>query len=72
MDCRMPGSSVHEIIQATILEWVAIPFSKGSPQPRNQTWVSCSEGGFFTVWATREACESENEVMSDSLRPHGL
>ena len=38
-----------------ILEWVAYPFSCGSPRPWNQTRVSCSEGGFFTSWATREA-----------------
>ena len=39
MDCSPPGSSVHEILQARILEWVAIPFSRGSSQPRDQTWV---------------------------------
>ena len=37
MDCSLPGSSVHGISQARILEWVAIPFSRGSPQPRDQT-----------------------------------
>ena len=55
MDCSQPGSSVHGIFQARILEWVAIPFSRGSSQPRNQTWVSHISGRFFTVWATREA-----------------
>ena len=54
-DCSPPGSSVHEISQARILEWVAISFSRGSSQPRDQTWVSCIAGRFFTVWATREA-----------------
>ena len=49
-----PGSSVHGILQARILEWVAIPFSKGSFRPRDQTQVSCMEGRFFIVWATRE------------------
>ena len=39
-DCSPPGSSVHEILQARILEWVAIPFSRGSSQPRDQTQVS--------------------------------
>ena len=48
MDCSLPGSSVHGILQARILEWVAYPFSRGSSQPRNQTWVSCIAGGFFT------------------------
>ena len=50
----LPGSSVHGIFQARILEWVAIPFSRGSSWPRDQTWVSCIAGGFFTVWASRE------------------
>ena len=50
-----PGSSVHRILQASILEWVAMPFSWGSSRPRDQTWVSCIAGRFFTIWATREA-----------------
>ena len=45
----LPGSSVHGILQARILEWVAIPFSTGSSQPREWTWVSCIAGKFFTV-----------------------
>ena len=40
MDCSLPGSSVHGILQARILEWVAVPSSRGSYQPRNQTQVS--------------------------------
>ena len=40
MDCSPPGSSVHEILQARILEWVSMPSSKGSSQPRDRTWVS--------------------------------
>ena len=51
-DCSPPGSSVHEILQARILEWVVIPFSRGSSQPWGQTWVSCITGRFFTIWAT--------------------
>ena len=47
--------SVHGILQARILEWVAMPSSRGSFQPRNRTGVSCIAGGFFTSWATREA-----------------
>ena len=54
MDCSLPGSSVHGIFQATILEWIAIPFSRGSSQPRGQTWVSCTASRLFTIWATRE------------------
>ena len=42
-------------LQARILEWAAFPFSRGSSQPRDQTQVSCTAGGFFTSWATREA-----------------
>ena len=54
MGCSPPSSSVHGIFQA-ILEWAAIPFSWGSSQPRDWTWVSCIAGRFFIVWATREA-----------------
>ena len=54
MDCGPPGSSVHGILQARILEWVAILSSRGSSQPRNRTPVSCIAGRFFTLWATRE------------------
>ena len=54
MDCSPPGSSVHRILQARALEWVAISFSRGSFQPRNQTWVSCIAGRFLTDWAMRE------------------
>ena len=49
MDCSLPGSSVHGILQARILEWVAIPFSRGSSQPKDQAWVSCIAGRFFTI-----------------------
>ena len=48
MGCSPPGSSVHGILQAGILEWVAIPFSRGSSWPRDWPWVSCLTGGFFT------------------------
>ena len=54
MDCSPPGSPVHEIFQARILEWVAISFARGSSQPRDQTRVSCTAGRFFTDWDTRE------------------
>ena len=48
MDCSPPGFSVHGILQASTLEWVAISFSKASSQPRDQTWLTCTAGGFFT------------------------
>ena len=70
MDCSPPGSSVHGIFQARILEWVAIFFSRGSSWPKDWTWVSCTAGRFFAIWATRaakaedggrgEACPSPN------------
>ena len=52
---RLPGFSVHGILQTRILEWVAVPFSRGSSQPRDWTQVSRIAGRFFTIWATREA-----------------
>ena len=56
--CSPLGSSVHRILQArilqVILEWAAIPFSRGSSWPRNWTCISCIAGRFFTIWATRE------------------
>ena len=55
MDCSLPGSSVNGILQARILEWVAISFSKGSSQPRNWTQVPHIAGRFFTDRAMREA-----------------
>ena len=54
MDYSRPGSSGHGILQARILECVAISFSRGTSQPRDRTWVACIVGRRFTVWATRE------------------
>ena len=53
--CSPPGSSIHWIFWARILERVAIPFCRGSFQPRDWTHVSRIAGIFFTIWATREA-----------------
>ena len=55
MDWSPPGFSIHWILQARMLEWVAISSSRGSFQPRDWTWVSHVAGRFFTIWATREA-----------------
>ena len=55
MDGRQPGSSIHGILQARKLEWVATAFLRGSSQPRDQTQVSRIAGRRFTPWATREA-----------------
>ena len=49
MDCSPPGFSVHGIFQARLLEWVAISFSRGLSQPRDQTWVSHTAGRHFTI-----------------------
>ena len=49
MVCSPAGSSVHGILQARILEWVAMPFSRGSSPPRDQTLASCVAGRFFTI-----------------------
>ena len=54
MDCSPPGSSVHGIPQARILEWVAISFSRESSRPRHRTRVSRIAGRRFNLWATRE------------------
>ena len=53
--CNPIDYTVHGILQARILEWVAFSFSRGSSQPRDQTQVSHMAGRFFTSWATREA-----------------
>ena len=52
MDCSLPGSSLHGILQARILDWGAIFTSRGSSQPRDWTQVSCIAGRFFIIWAT--------------------
>ena len=72
MDCSPPGSSVHEIFQARILEWVAISSSRGSSQPRDPThvccigrWVLYHQSHLMYIYVSRS-------VVSDSLRPHGL
>ena len=54
-DYNPPGSFIHGIFQARILDWIAISFSRRSSQPRDQTWVSHIAGRFFTIWATKEA-----------------
>ena len=52
VNCSPPGSSVHRVLQTRKQEWVAIPFSRGSSQPRDWICVSCIAAGFFTIWAT--------------------
>ena len=60
MDCSPPASPVHRILQARRLEWVAISFSGGSSQPRDQTQVLHIMGRFFTFWTTKEAQRGRN------------
>ena len=55
MDCSPPDFSVYRIFQTKILEWIAIPFSRGSSQFRSLTQVSCIAGRFLTIGATKEA-----------------
>ena len=68
MDCSPPGSSVHRILQARILEWVASSFSRGSSRPRDLTQVSRIAGRRFNLWATREA----NTYVYVRLKPQIL
>ena len=70
MNCSQSGFTTHAILQARIQEWVAIFFSAGSSWPRDQSWVSCIVGGFFTIWATREALEISSalkEILSFNI-----
>ena len=62
MDCSLPGSSVHGIFQARILEWVAISFSRGSYQPRDQTHI-CSGRQILYHWTTWEAHTILNDIL---------
>ena len=64
-DFSPPGSSVHGILQAGILEWVAISFSRKSSQPRDRTWVSCIAGRCFTNCVTREYLRDKEETEKD-------
>ena len=64
MNSSLLGSSIHRIIQARILESVAIPFSRGSSQPRDRTLIFYIAGRFFTIWVTREI-----KLASSSIGP---
>ena len=73
VDYSLPGSSVHGILQARLLEWVAIPFSRESPQLRDWTQLSCMAGRFFTIWAIRKPAvtwETPAELLLVSLHKH--
>ena len=80
MDCSPPGSSVHGILQASILEWVTMPSSRGSSQPRDQTRVSLMSpaltGRFFATSTTWEApiyqhyCQMSSSIQKTKRVPH--
>ena len=74
--CNAMDYTVHGILQAIILAWIAFPFSRGSFQPRDQTQVSRTAGGFFTSWTSRAANVFQNEIHhklcpSSRLLPFG-
>ena len=84
MDCSPPGSSVHGILQARILEWVAISFSRGSSRPKDWTHVSCLSRQILYNWATQKPSEHQkhkfmwkrsgirasNKLTFSTLAPH--
>ena len=82
VDCSPRGSSVHGILQARVLEWVAISFSRGSSRPRDRTPVSWIAGRCFNLWAIsiclfqtndpEEPCMHARSVVSNSLWSHEL
>ena len=65
MDCSLPGSSIHGIFLARILEWVAIPFSRGSSWPRDWTHVSCIAGRFFTTELPGKPSRHVEDISQD-------
>ena len=74
MDCNPPGSSVHGVLQARILEWVAMPSSRRSSRPRGWSQISCTASRCFTFWATREAqwsaCSTDDLHLNGTWFPH--
>ena len=70
MDCSPPGSFVHGVLQTELLEWVAVPFSRGSSRPRGQTLVSCvscTASGLFTHSISWEAWGLWQRLMDKDL-----
>ena len=65
MDCNPPGFSVHEILQARILEWVVMPFSRGSFWPRDRTGVSSIARRFFTGDKHRQCIKKQRHYFAD-------
>ena len=67
MDCSLPGSSLHGILQARVLEWVATSFSRGSSQPRDRTQISHIPGRCFNLWATYTPVKKPNTWLANFL-----
>ena len=67
-DCSLPGSSVQGILQARILEWFAISFSRGSSLSRDQIWISCIADRFFTTQGCRAPYFSRQHGLSSTFR----
>ena len=67
MDCILPGSSVHGIFEARVLEWVAISFSRGSSQCRDWTRVSCIAGRHLTVWGILRKHPTNKAIGGDGI-----
>ena len=68
MDCSPLGYCVHGILQARILEWVTMPFSRGSSWPRDRTQATCIAGRFFTIWAIRKAHRPKVCLISEQRK----
>ena len=69
MDYSLPGSSVHGIFQAIVLQWIDISFSKGSSQPRDWTRVSHIVDRHFTIWAIRDLCVNVTCTTHSVIHP---
>ena len=69
-DCSLPGSSVHGIFQATVLDWVAIVFSSGSSRPRDQTRVSRTAGRLFTICKSKT--KKQQKISTTLKQNHQL
>ena len=70
MDHSPPGSSVHGILQARILEWVAMPSSRGSSLPKDWTGISCVAGGFFTAEPQEKPSKKVEETIEEKGKSH--